>query len=538
MLLRVSRRSPSSMGNVEQDARAQRLAVGIGRVEQPVVHGSAQAQAEEDAVRHLDLPAGIDVGLAGEPLGVDGGADGGPDGAAEHGPAGAEQQLGIDVDAAFEVEARSTAPAHRGPARRRGTPGRGNRRPRLGRRRIGDQAKPSTITSAAAAALTGTNPLAVRDWRVPGNYARRGGAQYPIRTLPPKRGQRRRGTHAALFGRRGKSAIRPRKQPVDTAVSTLKAQRPPLSLAAPCASRRAALESKGVLWGALVVSGGTAMEATTALLEHVTRVLAAGFSAAPLVWVLALLGCLRLLASWRCGDISVAAMSRRVFLASAAATRKAREISEIDAFVRRAGAAAEELKSQLRRLRAGHHSQVKIYIDHSNFITTWNGAVHNRDRPLEHDVDWHALPQVLLEEIGDWLTKVRKAPQALLYRGMHVYGTLFEDELLQAARDHAAVRADGAQQALPADPPAQGDDRAVAGGERGPQDRADAGDPQRDGLRDGADLPPYAARGPAVELPVYRRAAYRSRPRRSSIPTSPRTSSAMPRSTPTTSRSS
>jgi uncharacterized LabA/DUF88 family protein len=170
------------------------------------------------------------------------------------------------------------------------------------------------------------------------------------------------------------------------------------------------------------------MEATTALLEHVTRVLVAGFSAAPLVWVVALLvlfavlGVVALRRHQRRGDVET------VFLASAAATRKAREISEIDAFARRAGAAAEELKAQLRRLRAGHHSQVKIYIDHSNFITTWNGAVHNRDRPLEHDVDWHALPQVLLEEIGDWLTKLRKAPQALLYRGMHVYGTLFEDE--------------------------------------------------------------------------------------------------------------
>ena len=45
-----------------------------------------------------------------------------------------------------------------------------------------------------------------------------------------------------------------------------------------------------------------------------------------------------------------------MFLASAAATRKAREIGEIDAFARRAGAAAEELKAQLRRMRAGHHS--------------------------------------------------------------------------------------------------------------------------------------------------------------------------------------
>jgi uncharacterized LabA/DUF88 family protein len=35
---------------------------------------------------------------------------------------------------------------------------------------------------------------------------------------------------------------------------------------------------------------------------------------------------------------------------------------------------------------------------------------------------------VLLEEIADWLKKMRKAPAAVLYRGMHVYGTLFEDD--------------------------------------------------------------------------------------------------------------
>ena len=170
------------------------------------------------------------------------------------------------------------------------------------------------------------------------------------------------------------------------------------------------------------------MEAFSALLESVTRVLNAGFTAAPVVWVLVVAILLLVLA--------VAALRRRpgvrgevetVFLASAAATRKAREIGDIDAFARRAGAAAEELKAQLRRLRTGHHSQIKIYVDHSNFIKTWNGAVHSRDRPLEHDVDWQMLPQVLLEEVGEWLTRARRAPQALLYRGMHVYGTLFED---------------------------------------------------------------------------------------------------------------
>ena len=182
------------------------------------------------------------------------------------------------------------------------------------------------------------------------------------------------------------------------------------------------------------------MEAFSALLEPVTRVLVAGFTAAPLAWfvvVIVLVLALAALAfrrrSGARGEVET------VFLASAAATRKAREIGEIDAFARRAGAAAEELKAQLRRMRAGHHSQIKIYVDHSNFIKTWNGVVHGRDRPLQHDVDWQMLPEVLLEQIGTWLTKARKAPQALVYRGMHVYGTLFEDSyftLLETMLQH------------------------------------------------------------------------------------------------------
>jgi hypothetical protein len=171
------------------------------------------------------------------------------------------------------------------------------------------------------------------------------------------------------------------------------------------------------------------MEAFSTLLEDLSRGLVAGFGTAPLVWAIAIL--IALLA------LGVAALRRRaatrgdvdtLFLVAAAATRKAREIGEIDAFARRVGAASEELRQQIRRLRTGHHTQVKIYIDHSNFITTWNDALHKSERPLEHDVDWHTLPSVLLEEIGEWLTKARRAPQALVYRGMHVYGTLFEDD--------------------------------------------------------------------------------------------------------------
>jgi NYN domain-containing protein len=171
------------------------------------------------------------------------------------------------------------------------------------------------------------------------------------------------------------------------------------------------------------------MEAFSALVDDVTRALVAGFAAAPLAWVVAGL-CLVL-------ALAVVLVRRRtvprgevatLYLVSAAATRKAREISEIDAFARRVGAASEELRQQIRRLRASHHTQVKIYIDHSNFITTWNDVLHRGERPLEHDVDWHALPSLLLDEISTWLGKQRKSAPALLYRGMHVYGTLFEDE--------------------------------------------------------------------------------------------------------------
>jgi hypothetical protein len=171
------------------------------------------------------------------------------------------------------------------------------------------------------------------------------------------------------------------------------------------------------------------MEAFNALLAQLTHGLVAGFTAAPVVWaggvVIAILALVMLALRRRPlarGEVDT------VYLMSAVATRKAREISEIDAFARRVSAASEELKLQIRRLRAGHHTQVKIYIDHSNFITSWNDIVHRAERALEHDVDWHALPSVLLEETGDWLKKMRRSPAAVLYRGMHVYGTLFEDE--------------------------------------------------------------------------------------------------------------
>ena len=172
------------------------------------------------------------------------------------------------------------------------------------------------------------------------------------------------------------------------------------------------------------------MQGLGALLSDLERVLTPGAAEAPLAWLM-----VAILVTLAVGIVVL--LRRRpvardevdhLFLASAAATRKAREISEIDAFARKASASAEELKARVRKLRAGHFQQVKIYIDHSNFIRSWTQTVHGRDRPLEHDINWTALPQVLMEETNEWLSKARKAPQALLYRGTNVYGTLFQED--------------------------------------------------------------------------------------------------------------
>jgi uncharacterized LabA/DUF88 family protein len=169
------------------------------------------------------------------------------------------------------------------------------------------------------------------------------------------------------------------------------------------------------------------MDALTALAERLTHALVAWFTAAPLLWALLVL--LMLV------GLGVVALRRHrprneidtFYLASAASIRKAREIGEIDAFARRAGAVADEMKAQIRKLRSGHYSQVKIYVDHSNFISSWNDVAHKGERTLSHDINWHLLPQLLMDETTEWLKNARKAPQAVLYRGMHVYGTLFED---------------------------------------------------------------------------------------------------------------
>jgi uncharacterized LabA/DUF88 family protein len=173
------------------------------------------------------------------------------------------------------------------------------------------------------------------------------------------------------------------------------------------------------------------MEGLNALLGELKRMLTPGVFEAPFAWLLlaALLALASALAYFllrhRAGQRNEV---EHLFLASAAATRRAREISEIDAFARKASATADDLKVRIRKLRSGHYQQIKIYIDHSNFIRTWTMEVHNRERPLEHDVNWSTLPQVLMEETASWLEKGRKAPQAVIYRGTNVYGTLFQED--------------------------------------------------------------------------------------------------------------
>jgi len=171
------------------------------------------------------------------------------------------------------------------------------------------------------------------------------------------------------------------------------------------------------------------MAGLDALLEQFKRAFAPGSPHAPLAWLL-----LAILLTLVVGIVLL--LRRRaprneveqLFLASAAATRRAREISEVDAFARRASASAEDLKARVRKLRAGHFQQVKIYIDHSNFMRTWTQVVHGRDRPLEHDVNWTTLPQALIEAAAEWIGKAHRTEPSLVYRGTNVYGTLFQED--------------------------------------------------------------------------------------------------------------
>lgn len=172
------------------------------------------------------------------------------------------------------------------------------------------------------------------------------------------------------------------------------------------------------------------MESFGILVQEAKRLVSPGAPEAPFAWAaLVLLTIVAFLAVHlirrrpvRPSDVE------RVFLASTAANRRVREISEVDAFARKVAASAEDVKARVRKLRTGHFQQVKIYIDHSNFIRNWTQSVHGRDRPQAHDIDWTTLPAVLMEEVSDWLTAQRKAPQAIVYRGTNVYGTLFQDD--------------------------------------------------------------------------------------------------------------
>ena len=102
--------------------------------------------------------------------------------------------------------------------------------------------------------------------------------------------------------------------------------------------RRAKAGSCGALTG---IWGKSAMEGLEALLSNLKRALTPGSAEAPLAWLLVVivvlllaLGALLLLRRPTRARNEV----EHFFLASAAATRKEREISEIDAFARRASA--------------------------------------------------------------------------------------------------------------------------------------------------------------------------------------------------------
>ena len=54
--------------------------------------------------------------------------------------------------------------------------------------------------------------------------------------------------------------------------------------------------------------------------------------------------------------------------------------------------------------------------------------MHNRERPLEHDVNWAMLPQVCWTRPATGCRRARKSPQPLVDRGTNVYGTLFQED--------------------------------------------------------------------------------------------------------------
>lgn len=186
------------------------------------------------------------------------------------------------------------------------------------------------------------------------------------------------------------------------------------------------------------------MDGLDALMREIKRLGTPGSPEAPFLWACLVL-LLALVAigivTWRRRRRPGPGEVEKIFFATSAANRRIREISEIDAFSRKVSAAAEDVKARIRKLRTGQYVQLKIYIDHSNFIRSWNQNAHARERPLRHDIDWAALPQVLMDEVSDWLTAQRKAPQALVYRGTTVYGTLFQDDYFKLLEGMLATEA-------------------------------------------------------------------------------------------------
>lgn len=175
------------------------------------------------------------------------------------------------------------------------------------------------------------------------------------------------------------------------------------------------------------------MEGLSGLIAEARRLVTPGAPEAPFVWALLALGLLALALAvllLRRRRVRVSDVER-VFMASTAANRRQREISEIDQYMRKVAATAEDMKARMRKLRLGQFTQVKIYIDHSNFVRSWAQSMQGRDRQQEHDIDWAKLPGALLDEVADWLTQQRRAPQAIVYRGTNVYGTLFQDDYFQ-----------------------------------------------------------------------------------------------------------
>ena len=168
---------------------------------------------------------------------------------------------------------------------------------------------------------------------------------------------------------------------------------------------------------------------------------------------------------------------------------------------------------------SGHFQQVKIYIDHSNFIRTWTQIVHNRDRPLEHDVDWATLPQVIMEETANgWRRRARAR------RRWSTAAPTSTARCSTRTTSSCSRPCCGMEQTTPDKLPLPIRLRKETVERWREENEAHKLEltrthPERDRLHHGADLPPHAARGPAVLRATSRPAASRSRRRRCSTRT-------------------